>query len=190
MREVKINVYAFSELSEKAQERAVEVLQEKLDGLWWDSSDNDDVRDVMIFSFAEKVQAPGWDTYGPADFPGVTGVTVEGWDLERGLGLQGALDRKNAPALPWVEGVDLVTLTPGRGSDATAVTIVVIEKLDCDDHAAGVSDDQRSALAQFVSDAVSDAFADGKREYEYKTGAEYARECAKDHEFTEDGDLY
>lgn len=206
MQEITIRLFDVDELSEKAQARAVEAVREKLDGPWWDTSDNDDLEAVMIATLAERLGTPGWDTYGVADFPGIRGVTVVGWDISRGysFAVTGILTRDNAPALPWVDGIDQVELT-GHRSDATTITVCdSIPDCTCSpDHylqphdngcpslaSSPVTDEQRDDLEQAVRDALHDAWTAGEAEHDYKTGEQWAREVAGDHQFTEDGELY
>lgn len=201
-------VYKFAELSETAQTRAIEAIREKLDSDWWDQSDNEDVAACMVYELAGELHYPGHDTYGTITFPGIEGVTLDGWSLGRhqSLAASGRLDRVNAPALPWVDGIEHVELA-GHRSDATTVTVVDADP-DCTcspDHylqphdegcpslvASPATDEQRNALEQAVRDALSAAWTAGERAAEHKTGEQYAREQieANEYEFTEDGELY
>lgn len=105
--------WKFTELDDETKAKAVENVAEKLGGDWWDEGDIESVRQVITYQLAEKVKAPDWDTYGSGDFPGIDGVKLDGWDIERGnhVALTGTLTRENAPGLPWVDGVGDVTLT-------------------------------------------------------------------------------
>lgn len=206
MREEITRVYKFDELTDAAKERAIESVREKLGGAWWDGGDNDDVQATMVYTLAENLRTPGWDTFGVADFPGVDGVTVDGWDVERhqSLAVSGTLTRETAPGLPWADGIDHVALT-GYRSDSTTVELVESEP-DCkcspdhylDPHDAGcpaladnpATAEQRGTLEQAVRDALSAAWTGGEKEAEYKTGEEWARQVADDREFTEDGNLH
>lgn len=203
MREITIRVYEFDELSDQAQERAVEVIREKLDGVWWDSADNEDVQDAIVYALAGKLGTPGRDAYGAADFPGVDGVSVDGWDVDRhqSLAVSGRLDRDNAPALPWADGLDHVELL-GRRSNFTSVDTIECDPADCtcptdqpahDEDCPSLveaTDEQHRTLDQAVRDALSEAWSAGEAEAERKTGEQYAREKAADHQFTETGELY
>ncbi len=206
MRDVTTRVYRFDELTDTAKERAVDVIREKLGGDWWDSVDLDDVQDAMVYTLAEELRAPGWDTYGVGDFPGIDGVQVDGWDIERhqSLALSGTLTRDNAPALPWVDGIEQVELT-GHRSDATSVNLVDADpECTCSPdtylqpHDEGcpslldnpATEQQRVTLEEAVRDAIRAAWSAGESEGEYKSGEERAREVADDHEFTDEGELY
>lgn len=194
-----VTVCKFSELTEAAQTRAVELIRQRLsDG--WDGADSIDIRDVMIATLAEKIGTPGVMDYGVADFPGIDGVTIDGWDLERhqSLAVSGILTRKNAPALPWTSDVDHVQLTGSR-SDFTSVYIEGAE-LPCScpgEHEQGclaglrqVDGVHLTTMDQAVRDALSAAWSAGEKEGDYKTGEEYARQVAEDHRFTEDGEIF
>lgn len=82
MREIVTTVYSFEELSEKAQRGAIESVQLSLSENW-DSSDFEHITEAMRYKLAEVLKSPGWDTFGPADFPGIDGVELGEWDLER-----------------------------------------------------------------------------------------------------------
>jgi hypothetical protein len=201
MREETIRVYGFAELSEQAQARAIEVLCARLAGSWWDSGDNEDVRNAMVYELATKLGTPGHDQYGEGDYPGVPGVTVAGWDMDRhqALALDGRLDRDNAPALPWTTGLDHVELS-GYRSETTRVEVIT-GNTECtcggephDDGCPGllvrVDLAGIGTLEQAVRDVLHETWACGERTVDYKTGAAYAREISDNYAFTEDGELY
>ena len=202
-------VYKLDELSDDAQQKAIDGIRERLGGAWWDSSDNDDIRDTMQYALAENFGTPGRQQYGIADYPGIPGVSIDGWDLDRGqsLVLAGTLDRANAPKLPWVDGIGAVKLEARR--DHTYITVEDDEpECTCPDstfgwpqlHQSGcptvtpssVTDAQRFGLKEAVLDVIRAAWRAGEQEMEYKTSSEYAREWieANETEFTEDGSLY
>jgi hypothetical protein len=184
MRTVTTDVYQFTELATAAQDTAIEQIREKLAGPWWDNYDTESITEVMVYTLAERFGSPGWDTYGCADFPGIPDVSHESWSLDRHrhLSLSGYLDRDSAPALPWVDGIDSVTLIAER----SGTTVDVINA----DPDVTVTDEQRSAVEDAVTDAIHAALTAGDAELEYKTSAEYAREIAESYEFTEEGHLY
>jgi hypothetical protein len=191
-------VYKLDELEPDARQRAIEGVAGKLGGDWWDSADTDDISDVIRWTLAEKFGTPGYDQYGVGDFPGIPGVTLAEWDLERSehLGLTGVLDRENAPALPWAAGVEDVVLSSARyGTDIDVrwdedaldpdqerdLTVVRAECLE-----------QAGAVRAAVETAISEAISAGRAEMEYKTSAEYAKQWieANETEFLADGTLY
>lgn len=201
-------VYQLEELDASAQEKAIDAIRERLGGDWWDEHDNADVGAAMLYSLAGTLQAPGWDTFGSGDFPGIAGVTMNGWDIGRGqsLALDGTLDRDNAPMLPWVEGIAEVSLS-GIRSDSTVVDVVDADpECTCahggweSHHEPGcptlthqaATDAQREVMRQVVRDAIHTAWKAGSDEADYKTSDEYTRQWidANGCEFLSDGTLY
>jgi hypothetical protein len=181
------NVYTLDELEPDARERAIENVAEKLGGEWWESSDTDDISAVMRYTLANKLGTPGHGDWGVGDFPGIDGVELRSWDLDRGsyLGLKGTLTRENAPALPWSDGVIEVTLTEGR--DYTSISVEFDDEMATPD-----IELIEGQMDEAVRDAMHEAMRDGRAEMEYKTGPECAREDieANEREFYEDGTLY
>src|SRR5215207_1798093 len=109
-------VYTLDELEPRAREKAIEGIAAKLGGDWWDYDDIDNVSETIVYALATALGTPGREKWGEGDFPGIPGVKLEGWDLDRNdnLELRGTLDRENASALPWDDGVTDVVLTPTR----------------------------------------------------------------------------
>lgn len=126
--------YTFDELSDEAKLKAVENIAEKLGGDWWDEDDNDAVREVMHFTLAEKLKSPDWDKFGPGDFPGIHGVSIEGFRVGWGPYVQvaGELDRDNAPGLPWHAHAEAVELTAPHNAEVTGVEVKQVEALSFD----------------------------------------------------------
>lgn len=197
-----VTVYDFDELTDDAKTRAIEVIRQRLnDG--WDSADNDDIRDVITATLAEKLGTPGVQDYGVSDFPGIDTVTIDGFSLDRSqiLAVSGYLTRDNAPKLPWRDGISQVILRSGFQDRSTRVE-VELQEVDCtcpeDADALEHVDscpvpkpvEGEDEIEQAVRDALSEAWLAGEKEGEYKTGEEYAREVADGHQFTEDGELY
>jgi hypothetical protein len=183
MRDITKTVYSFDELSGTAQDRAVELIREKFAGDWWDSSDIDDISNVIHCTFAEKIGTPQAAEYGVADFDGIQGITLESWDVDHmTVAFRGTLDRDNAPALPWVEAVMDISLTGGRRHGS--IDLNIAENPSWGDEAAC------ETLLDAVRDALDSAIRAGADEYEYKTGDEYAREWCRNNgeqEYEEDG---
>lgn len=179
MREITTKVYTFDELSEEAQAKAVEEVAGKLGGQWWDSHDDEQIAETLVYAFAEALGTPGRDAYGEGDFPGIPGMKLTGWDLGRGwrLVFAGLLDPDNAPALPWVQGIDEVVLS------RDGVRVIFDDEVPTE--AVG---DMREA----VGDAVHEAWKAGRDQMEYMASEERAREWIADNEpeFTEDGELH
>jgi hypothetical protein len=125
--------WRFDELSEAAQRKAVETVAGKLGGDWWDQADTDDIGATIQYQLAEVLKSPGWDTVGEGDFPGIDGVTVQGWDLDRGdyVSVGGALTRKNAPGLAWPDHAEHVELHEGRNGTGIDVEPVDLLPFTC-----------------------------------------------------------
>jgi len=190
VREITTTVYTFDELSEDAQEKAVEEVRGKFAGAWWDSDDNDAVEGAILVSLGDQLGEPKAADYGSGDYPGIPHVTLTGWDLERGgtVQLNGYLDRENAPRLPWTDGMVQVNLDSKRRDD----TSITVESNELDDDGVTPTAEAVDAIVQAVRNAMSVAIAAGRTEYEYKTSEEYAREWCEgnSHEYNEDGSLY
>lgn len=182
-------VYKFNELDAPAQEKAVEQIREKLSGPWWDSSDNDDIRNTIVWKFAHEIGTPGCEKYGEVDYPGIPSVTLEGFDLDRGQSVvfKGTLTRENAPGIRWPGSVESVDLEAKR--DHTYITAV--SKWDDEDGDIATQMDI-DTVEQAVRDAMHTAWKAGYDEMEYKTGEEYAKDFieSNEYEFEEDGDLF
>lgn len=185
-----VTVYTFDELSEEAQEKAIEGIREKKSGPWWDSADNDTIGEDILYTFADKIGTPGREKFGVGDFPGITNVELRGWDLDRGqsVSFAGHLTRDNAPALPWVDGMDCVHLVHDRGY-RHGITCTWDYGTEVPDEAITAAED---AMEQAIRDAMSDAWKAGNDAMEYMTGEEAARDWIEGNEpeFTEDGELY
>lgn len=185
MREITKTVYAYDELTNDAKEAAVKAVQAKLDGPWWGSSDTDDIANVIVEEFATQLGTPGVENFGPADFPGIDGVTLEGWSLDNGQYaiFQGLLTRDNAPKLPWVDGIDSVRLFARRaGTTATPQ----------DGDGPDAPEQEHERMAQTIGDAIHAAVKAGADEAEYKTSESAAREWCENNEVQEylaDGQL-
>lgn len=112
--------YKFAELGEAAQAKAVEIIAEKLGGDWWDQNDTDTVGEAIRYEFAGQLGLPDAFKYGPGDFPGIPGITLDSWDVDRGsIGFTGQLTRENAPAPAWPNEIESVRLDShwNRGTD-------------------------------------------------------------------------
>jgi hypothetical protein len=192
-------VYHLDELEPAAREKAVEAIAAKLGGEWWDSSDIDDVSDVIRYTLANEFGTPGHGDYGVGDFPGIDGVTLDGWDLDGGgyLSLSGTLTRENAPRLPWTDGLVEVTLVGGR--DYTSISVEIdedeVDLMNLPDLGRNRADRVRfigGEMGQAVRNAMSAALKSGRDEVAYRTSPEYAEGVieANEYEFLEDGTPY
>lgn len=182
-------VFTLDELDTDARERAIETVSGKLTGDWWDSNDNDEIALAMVFALAGVLGTPGRDRFGEGDFPGIDGVALDAWDLDRAdmISVSGWLTRLNAPRLPWIDAIDTVLLTGqrwGTGMDVRADDDVEIRESELD--AASVA--MRAALAR----ALEVAKQAGRDQLTYVGSAEYAEEHIQSNglEFHADGGLY
>lgn len=108
--------FKYEELSDAAKKTAVEAVAEKLGGDWWNSDDAERVSETITYKLAEIFQSPEWDTTGESDFPGIDGITLSGWDLDRGsyILVSGTVTRENAPGLPWSDSIAHAILSERR----------------------------------------------------------------------------
>lgn len=190
MRQVNFPVYSYDELNDKAKIKAAEEIRDKLNGPWWDSSNVDEMKAEITYGLAEALKSPGWDTFGRGGFPGIDGVTVTGYDLERGqsIDVEGTLTPANAPRLPWVEGMVSVAL-----NDPDCGPLFVEWE---DGHEDGVetaaSYAAETAMKEAIRNAMQLAWRMGRDEMDYIEGTEYAVEWIEGNnpEFHADGRFY
>lgn len=184
MREIITRVYTFEELSASAQERAVEAIQCEL-GTW---DRTEEIGEEILFTLAEAFHSPGWDTYGPGDFPGIDGMTVSGWDLGRGdyVTLSGCLTRSNAGALPWSDDIGDVLLDAQR--DHTHIGVE--DARDDDAYDSYKPPPGAEAMSEAIRDALHRAAEAGRECLRGLAGEDAAREHIEinELEFTEDGE--
>jgi len=177
------------------RETAIENVRDRRAGQWGDSHDIESMNETIVWGLAEALKSPEWDEHGPSDFPGIDGVELQGWDLERGqcVLLDGHLTRENAPALPWAAGIDSVTLEARR--DHTTVWLVMDEPTE-DEHGEEVpnpaAEDQIDAMREAVKAAMHTGWKLGYDELEYQSSDEYLIEDIEANEtrFLEDGSFY
>lgn len=186
-------VYRLAELGEPERNRAIQEVQGLLGGPWWDSSDIEQVQDEIVHGLAEALGAPGWDKYGPADFPGIDGLNVRGWDFSQGdqLALRGTLTRLNAPKLPWFDEASHIHLEDLSRSGNTRVE-VMIDGGVVDMAEPGSLIDPCHLLRDAVIEAMFQAQRYGRAQLEYLTGPDYAADDIErnEREFYHDGRLY
>ncbi|ORT46477.1 hypothetical protein KBI5_25055 [Frankia sp. KB5] len=179
--------YSFDELGDEAKERAIREITERLLGPWWDQHDNDRLQETIVYTLAQELKTPGWDTYGCGDFPGISGVEFTSWSIgsyDDQVTLNGRLTRENAPALPWTDQISAVQL-----GERDLGQIYVWES---EDHDTGVGGDAIEAIETAVRDAIAAALKAGQEEYEYIGSREAVTEllAASDYEFYEDGSFW
>lgn len=172
-------------------ENAFEQALANLDAmLWEDGANRESVGEVIAFKFGEKVGDPAQAQYGPGDYPGVPGVQLTAWELERGafVALDGTLTRENAPALPWNDWIEEVRLL----SASRMGTVISVEESDTTPyHGSPELTVLLAAMEEAVQDALGEALSAGQKEAEYRAGEENLLELAEANEwlFTEHGDL-
>jgi hypothetical protein len=177
-------IYSFDDLGDEAKERAIREMTERLLGPWWDQHDDDRLQETIVYTFAQELRTPGWDTYGCGDFPGISGVEFASWSIgsyDDQVIPKGRLTRENAPALPWTEHISAVELgEPGLGR---------IYVWQSDAHQPGTGADAVEAIETAVRDAISAALKAGQEEYEYMGSREAVTDLitASDYEFYQDG---
>jgi hypothetical protein len=182
-RDITFKVYKYDELSDKAKERAVECVSEKLNGPWWDQHNIDDITNAITYGLADALKTPGREEYGEADYPGIKGIKVEEWDMSRGqeIKVKGSLTRDNAPGLPWTDSIDSVSLNdPDYGP---------VRVWDADEDAPA---EAVTAMKEAVENAIHAAWKAGRTEMDYHESEEYAKDWINGNqpEFTEDGNLH
>jgi hypothetical protein len=198
-----VTVYSFDELSPEAQERVIDREREHREQAW-DTHDRDEIAMTIVYGLAEKLGTPGREEHGEQDYPGIDGVELDGWDLDRGsIAVSGQLTRENAPALPWIDSVGQIELTSKRSNytivspvdaeaECTCPTDQILAPHEPGCLAIGVAIHDMvkyRALTEAVDGALSAALIDGRNDWEYRTGEEAARERieSEDDLFTEDG---
>jgi hypothetical protein len=177
MRDITRTVYSFDELSEAAQDKAVEQVREKFAGPWWDSGDIDDVAAEIHLAFAEELGSPGAAESGAADFDGIDGITLEAWDTDHlTVTFRGVLHRDNAPNLPWVEELEDVYL--GGGRRATEIQPRDFDDVEATEH-------EHEMMIDAIRDLLQVAIMAGCAEVDHKTSDEVARDWCKNNEIQE-----
>lgn len=182
MKEHTTITYGFDELSESAQERAIDAMREKLSGPWWGSEDNDSLGEAMLYAYGQALGTPMLDS-GDPDFG--SDFSLHGWDIGRGerFDVEGTLTRTNAPLLPWVDAIDSVRLNH-RGVTAPLIDVRSAEGLE--------EQEEHDDMVDAIQDAAHHAIVAGRDELEYRNSDEYVREmiAANEWQFTESGDFY
>lgn len=201
-------VYTLDELTAEARAAAIANVSEKLTGDWWDTHDIERVTETIVYALADALKTPGREKWGVGDFPGIEGVKLSGWDIERGQSVlfDGKLTRENAPALPWVNGIEAVELDAKR--DHTYITVEESEpECTCPPNGSWLSPheaacptnapnpattDQHKGLREAARDAIHKAWEAGRQEGDYIGSAQYATEDIEANErlFHADGALY
>jgi hypothetical protein len=169
-----VTVYTFAELDPAAQQRAVNALVDQRAGKDYADGEREEIEQTIIFNLARALGTPGWMEHSEEDFPGVPSVELVAWRVNWGpfVAFKGLLTRANAPALPWIDGVDAVMLDH-HGGDTTNVGVL-----------GGESPDEVRPLHDAAFAAINAARDAGERQHEWLMGEEKARhDCEDDPEW-------
>lgn len=181
-------VYELDELDPEARLAAIWNVRHQLTGPWWGETDIESIAEEIVYGIANQLASPGWNTFGAGDFPGIDGVQLVGWDVERDLSAQldGTLTRENAPALPWIDEIHAVRLSSAPRGGHTFIEVVV------EDVEAVEPDAMVSTMRDAVLAAIDYGLQDGRAQLEYLTSDARAEEdaLANGREFYADGRLY
>lgn len=181
-------VYELGELEPEARLAAIWNVRHQLTGAWWGETDNESIAEEILFGIAVQLASPGWNQYGPGDFPGIDGVELVGWDVERDMAAQltGRLTRENAPALPWVDSISHVLLQPMPRGGHTSMEFYGYDSED------ETSVDVVGELRDAILTAIEIGLGDGRSQLEYLTSEARAEDdiLANGREFYADGRLY
>lgn len=91
-------LFTLDELDDGAREKAVDAISQSL----YESVEGYELAETIVYGIAASLKSPGWDTYGSGDFPGIAGLELWEWDVERReISARGSLTPETAPALPW-----------------------------------------------------------------------------------------
>jgi hypothetical protein len=144
----------------------------------------------LIYTLAERLAAPGWDTFGEGDFPGIDGLEVTEWDVDRHtIEVAGYLTPETAPALPWPPNVVRMNLrNPNTHGRSLAVETESSTFTVYDDESEWALDRR---IFGALDEALRDAIHAGVAEYEYMYSEDALREDieANGREFLADGRL-
>lgn len=185
--------FTFIQLSADAQTRALDEVMNSRFGQWQCDSDGESVRESIVYGLAGAIKAPGWDAYGEGDFPGIKGIALSDWDLDRTeIEFDGALTPESAPGLPWPADCDRFRL----GRDEARWTGGRRGLWIADSYPEWPADSDRPDVAEFLAAwdaAVAAALAAGRAEYDYQTGPDCARDWLELNDtavmFTAEGDI-
>jgi hypothetical protein len=184
-----IEWFTLAELKAREDRNAYEKAKDALDSaLWNDGMHTEGVGEAIRYALGGAVKAPGWDTFGEGDFPGVQGVELNGWDLERGahVSFAGILTPENSPGLPWHAWLEDVRLIANRyGTTISPTDSEDAPHIPWSTPAGGFSDEQqelfalRDAMEAAVQEALGDALSAGQKEAEWYSSEEYLDETAE-----------
>lgn len=186
-----VTYYTLAELKEhhpNGYERALDKLRTSL----WEDGQRESVSEDITYEFGQRVGDTTVERYGTGDYPGVDGVELKGWDLERGsyVAFAGTLTPENSPALPWHDWLEQVDLRAGRSYtennvvDSENAPYIPWNKRETD-----YDEDQRAlvqirdAMRDAIDAALSEALASGQRAAEHLESEENLLELAQANEW-------
>lgn len=182
-------VYELDELMPSARTRALDTLVEARSQLWQGPvrGEEQTARAIML-AFGREVDCNRMAGFDRSDFPGVEGVTVDGWDFQNApsVALDGRLTRENAPDLPWVPGIPWVELESHGVYRLNATTVTLAPGVSIGNNVA------RKEMEQAVYAALGRAESAGLAAVQrLTTRAAVAEQAAMAGlEFLRDGTLY
>jgi len=179
-------LFALDELGDTARQEAIEAMANRV----YEWTEASDLACTIVYAIAAALKSPGWDTYGSGDFPGVDGLELWEWDVERlEITARGSLTRESAPALPWGMFTVFHFESPSReahagnqGEDGYWTDAGNWSDHGPECHAFGI-------LEQAIREALHDGIVAARDELEYLCSeAAIVEDCeANEQEFTEDG---
>ena len=176
MKEYTLTTYSFSELSEDAQEKAIDTHAQFLNEVM----DSDEIAEVMNWKLADSVGYTDMDNVNECP------LKVYDWDLgySQGshVGIKGEATREQCPNLAWINGVGSVSLSYHHYY-GQQVTLYDIEGEELDD----VNEDFKDSIYSLSQDLMRAGYA----EIEYQTSRESVIESieANGCDFHENGDI-
>lgn len=182
-------VFYLPELMPTAYSRAVDALVAARADLWeMPMGDIGMVAEDIMYALGQALGDPRVGDFGEGDYPGVDGLSVEGWSFENApsVAVDGNLTRQNAPGLPWVPGIEEVWLVPEGIYRMNRTEITVWSP-----NARGI-EVQRKAMLEAVYAALAKAEQAGLAAVRYATSraAVIADAEANELEFLHDGTPY
>ena len=176
MKEYTLTTYSFSELSEDAQEKAIDKHAQFLNEVM----DSDEIAEVMNWKLAELAGYPNINDMEECP------LKVYDWDISYSqgshVGIKGGATREECPNLAWPEGSISVSLSY-HNYYRQQVTLYDMEGEELDD----VSEDFKDSIYSLSQDLMRAGYT----EIEYQTSRESVIESieANGYDFHENGDI-
>jgi hypothetical protein len=184
------NIYTFAELTGTARQNATDAIIEALADDRYEAA-----RETVLWALAERLKTPGWDEYGPGDFPGIGGLDLVDWDIDRGyyVALSGEFNEDNAPGLPWprlISRVQVSARRSGTSYDEFSYDEDYADAQGLASHAwIEARDKATEQIESAIDEAITYALSVASKEYDHQLSDEYIAEVAdgNEWEFLEDG---